>query len=73
MEREKQGFRPCPNCGKGVLAVKPLTVTADLLMVRCESCGRTVTRADFRELTDAWNNPENNPETEKNELRGWFA
>lgn len=70
MEREKQGFRPCPNCGKGVLAVKPLTVTADLLMVRCENCGRTVTRADFRELTDAWNDPEAKGNTST--LTDWF-
>lgn len=67
MDKEKR-FRPCPDCGKGVLTVKPLTATADLLMIRCENCGRTVTRTDFRDLTDAWNDPK----TEKNELRGWF-
>lgn len=68
METEKRGFRPCPVCGKGVLTVKPLTATADLLMVRCENCGRTVTRTDFRELTDAWNDPE----ADKDKLTGWF-
>lgn len=68
MEKEKRGFNPCPECGKGCLAIRPLTATADLLMIRCENCGRTVMREDFRELTDAWNDPE----TDKDKLKGWF-
>lgn len=67
---KKRGFNPCPACGKGCLAVKPLTATADLLMVRCENCGRTVMREDFHELTDAWNDPE--AEEKTGELKGWF-
>lgn len=67
MEKER-GFRPCPDCGKGVLAIRPLSATADLLVIRCENCGRTVMREDFRELTDAWNDPK----TDKDELTGWF-
>lgn len=52
-EKEKRGFRPCPKCGGGVLAIKPRG--DGLLTVRCERCGRTIAREDFHELTDAWN------------------
>lgn len=68
MDKEKRGFHPCPDCGKGVLAFRSLSATADLLVIKCENCGRTVMREDFRELTDAWNDPE----AKKSGMKGWF-